>query len=59
MIWYHLQSLKNMKNTQGGVLLLVKLQVSGFLLFVMLNAMRYHLNNLRDMKNTQGECYFY
>ena len=27
-IWYHLHNLKNMKNTQGGVLLLVKLQVA-------------------------------
>ena len=42
-----------MKSTHGGVLLFVKLQVSGFL-FVMLNAMRYHLNNLKNMKNTQG-----
>ena len=25
-IWYHLHNLKNMKNTHGGVLLLVKLQ---------------------------------
>ena len=27
-IWYHLYNLKNVKNTQGGVLLLVKLQAS-------------------------------
>ena len=27
-IWYHLYNLKNMKNTYGGVLLLVKLQAS-------------------------------
>ena len=26
-IWYHLSNLKNVKNTRGGVLLLVKLQV--------------------------------
>ena len=26
-IWYHLYNLKNVKNTHGGVLLLVKLQV--------------------------------
>ena len=25
-IWYHLQKIKNVKNTNGGVLLLVKLQ---------------------------------
>ena len=25
-IWYHLRNLKNIKNTHGGVLLLVKLQ---------------------------------
>ena len=25
-IWYHFYSLKNMKNTHGGVLILVKLQ---------------------------------
>ena len=25
-IWYHLYNLKNLKNTNGGVLLLVKLQ---------------------------------
>ena len=28
VIWYHLRNLKNVKNTHGGVLLLVKLQVS-------------------------------
>ena len=28
MIWYHLYNLKNVKNTNGGVLLLVKLQAS-------------------------------
>ena len=27
-IWYHLYNLKNMKNTHGGVLHLVKLQAS-------------------------------
>ena len=27
-IWYHLYNLKNMKNTYGGVILLVKLQDS-------------------------------
>ena len=27
-IWYHLYNLKNMKNTQGGVILLLKLQAS-------------------------------
>ena len=27
-IWYHLYSLKNVKNTHGGVLILVKLQAS-------------------------------
>ena len=27
-IWYHLHNLKNVKNTHGGVLLLVKLQAS-------------------------------
>ena len=26
VIWYHLHNLKNVKNTHGGVLLLVKLQ---------------------------------
>ena len=26
-IWYHLYNLKNVKNTHGGVLILVKLQV--------------------------------
>ena len=26
MIWYHLYNFKNVKNTHGGVLLLVKLQ---------------------------------
>ena len=29
-IWYHLYNLKNVKNTHGGVLLLVKLQVSAW-----------------------------
>ena len=29
-IWYYLNNLKNMKNTHGGVLILVKLQASGF-----------------------------
>ena len=28
VIWYHLHNLKNVKNTHGGVLLLVKLQAS-------------------------------
>ena len=28
-IWYHLYNLKNLKNTYGGVSLLVKLQASG------------------------------
>ena len=28
-IWYHLHNLKNVKNTHGGVLLLVKLQDAG------------------------------
>ena len=27
-IWYHLYNLKNMKNTHGGVLILVKLQAA-------------------------------
>ena len=27
-IWYHLHNLKNVKNTHGGVLLLVKLKAS-------------------------------
>ena len=27
-IWYHLYNLKNVKNTHGGVLILVKLQVN-------------------------------
>ena len=27
-IWYHLYNLKNMKNTHGGVLLLVKLEAT-------------------------------
>ena len=27
-IWYHLHNLKNVKNTHGGVLLLVQLQAS-------------------------------
>ena len=26
-IWYHLNNLKNVKNTYGGVLILVKLQI--------------------------------
>ena len=29
VIWYHLYNLKNMKNINGGVLLLVKLQAFG------------------------------
>ena len=29
-IWYHLYNLKNVKNTHGGVLILVKLQASAF-----------------------------
>ena len=27
LIWYHLYNLKNVKNTHGGVLILVKLQL--------------------------------
>ena len=30
-IWYHLYNLKNVENTHGGVLLLVKLQVKSIL----------------------------
>ena len=30
-IWYHLYNLKNVKNTHGGVLILVKLQASIYL----------------------------
>ena len=30
-IWYHLYNLKNVKNTHGGVLLLVKLQAATLL----------------------------
>ena len=37
-IWYNLYNLKYVKNTHGGVLILVKLQ--------------YHLYNLKNMKNT-------
>ena len=29
-IWYHLHNLKNVKNTHGGVLILVKLQAKAF-----------------------------
>ena len=32
-IWYHLYNLKNVKNTHGGVLILVKLQASSFRCF--------------------------
>ena len=32
-IWYHLYNLKNVKNTHGGVLLLVKLQALKVTLF--------------------------
>ena len=35
-IWYHLYNLKNVKNTHGGVLLLVKLQALATLLKVTL-----------------------
>ena len=31
-IWYHLYNLKNMKNTHGGVLILVKLQATTYVL---------------------------
>ena len=34
-IWYHLYNLKNVKNTVGGVLLLIKLQArQGYVRFV-------------------------
>ena len=33
VIWYHLYNLKNVKNTHGGVLLLVKLQAKGLYLY--------------------------
>ena len=29
VVWYHLHNLKNVKNTHGGVLLLVKFQAKG------------------------------
>ena len=32
-IWYHIYNLENVKNTNGGVLLLVKLQAFGLQLY--------------------------
>ena len=32
-IWYHLKNFKNVKNTYGGVLLLVKLQAKSLQLY--------------------------
>ena len=32
-IWYHLYNLKNVRNTYGGVLILVKLQESAWVFF--------------------------
>ena len=37
-IWYHLYNLKNMKNTHGGVLILVKLQAKAWTGFYMISA---------------------
>ena len=42
-IWYHLHSLKNVKNTDGGVLLLVKLQPPATLLKVKLLHRCFHV----------------
>ena len=40
-IWYHLYNLKNVKNTHGGVLLLVKLQAKGSWLDFIDNNLRF------------------
>ena len=46
-IWYHSYNLKNVKNTHGGVLLLVKLQVAPHLRTVYLN-LQHHGNSVGD-----------
>ena len=45
-IWFHLYNLKNVKNTHGGVLLLVKLQA-----FVI-----EKIDNLNKMGNLDNSC---
>ena len=41
LIWYHLCNLKNMKNTHGGVLILVKLQASARYQYINLVTIQY------------------
>ena len=49
-IWYHLYNLKNVKNTHGGVLILVKLQASSLQLKLIL----LHRCFLRFLNCTNG-----
>ena len=69
-IWYHLHNLKNVKNTHGGVLLLVKLKVtllywyvSRFLNYIP-NCENYHLSFLivcsdfQDFSSILPQTYF-
>ena len=46
-IWYHLYNLKNVKNTHGGVLILIKLQVP--------NRATHHINAFTDYLSKKEE----
>ena len=50
-IWYHLYSLENVKNTHGGVLILVKLQATLLKLTLLHGCFSGFLNCINDTKS--------
>ena len=51
-IWYHLHNLKNVKNTHGGVLILVKLQALAFWIVQMVQNRVWRLKKSTDKVQT-------
>ena len=52
-IWYHLYNLKNVKNTHGGVLILVKLQaLLKKVYFLILNKILTTFGKISDLEGT-------
>ena len=61
-IWYHLYNLKNVKNTHGGVLTLVKLQAKTWVFFTFFKLYKWYQMAQRttDMKvneNLKNRCF--
>ena len=54
-IWYHLYNLKNLKNTNGGVLLLVKLQA--LLKVTLLHECFPHFKNCANVTKSRKASY--